>query len=242
MFTFYAQLLDLDIRKVPYNADLSFPEEGLRAALFPSAAAVVLVNPNNPTGTPVRREFIVEVLETMKDRLVIVDEAYVEFNRESVVDLIGKYTNLAVLRTFSKAFGMAGLRLGLILSCRDNIKYLKKAHSPYSIGALTVKLAMAALDDPKPVKAYIAEIKKSKALLQKALTKMGVPFYPSCANFILVRFGESCNRIEEGLREKGILVRNFSRAPLLAGCLRITLGTVKQTAKLISALQEIKES
>lgn len=239
MFAFYAELQDLRLKRVSYHDDLGFPEEEVRAAVGPQTRALVLVNPNNPTGTAVRREFIVEMLEKMAGRLVIVDEAYVEFNRETVLDLIEKYDNLVVLRTFSKAFGMAGLRLGLVLSAAENVRHLKKAHSPYSISTLTVTLALAALADKKPVRDYIREVGKSKVLLVKALKKMGVPVFPSCANFILARFGAECDRLQAGLRERGILVRNFSNAPLLSGCLRITAGTVKNTKNLVSALKEL---
>ncbi|OGS36627.1 MAG: histidinol-phosphate transaminase [Elusimicrobia bacterium RIFOXYB2_FULL_49_7] len=241
MFTFYAELLDLRIERVPYLPDLSFPEETVLQALTLDTKALVLVNPNNPTGTPIRHDYIIDILERMKDRLVLVDEAYVEFNGESALDLLDRYDNLVILRTFSKAFGMAGLRLGVVFSCPENIRHLSKAHSPYSISALTVKLALAALEDTDSVTGYIADVRKSKARLGEALAAMNIPTYPSAANFLLARFGEACTRVENELRKRGILVRNFSHAPLLDGCLRITAGTPEQTDKLIAALKELKE-
>ncbi|OGJ85512.1 MAG: histidinol-phosphate transaminase [Candidatus Raymondbacteria bacterium RifOxyA12_full_50_37] len=237
MFTFYAQVLDLEIVEVLYNPDLSFPVEQTLMALTPDTKAVVLVSPNNPTGTSIPRNAIIAIAEKMKDRLVLLDEAYYEFNKTTAADLIEKYRNLIILRTFSKAFGMAGLRLGIIISCEENIAAMAKAHSPYSISALTATLAMAALDDPDYAFAYAEQVRANKAVLQKELTAMGIKSLASDANFILARFNDKCKAIEQGLKENGILVRDRSSDPLLQGCLRITVGTSEQTEKLIKSLR-----
>jgi histidinol-phosphate aminotransferase len=116
---------------------------------------------------------------------------------------------------------------------------MAKAHSPYSINSLTTRLATAALDDPDPVFGYAREVNKCKDVLVKALSAMGVPTFPSRANFVLAKFGGNCRAVEQSLREKGILVRDRSAYPLLKGCLRITIGTRAQTERLILALKEM---
>ncbi|MFH0920376.1 MAG: histidinol-phosphate transaminase [Fibrobacterota bacterium] len=238
MFRFYAEILDLPVREVLYNTDLSFPETGVLSAITERTRAVVLVNPNNPTGTAIQRNAIFRILDVMKDRLVLLDEAYVEFHGETLVDQINAYPNLVILRTFSKSFGLAGLRLGLVLSHAGNIGYMTKAHSPYSISGLTVRLGMAALDDTASVRDYAFEISRSKERLAAALKAMGVRSWPSSANFLLAYFGDRSRAVEAALKARGILVRDRSADPLLQGCLRITLGTLAQTERLIQALKE----
>jgi histidinol-phosphate aminotransferase len=239
MFRFYAEILDLDIKEVLYNEDLSFPDENVFQAISETTKGVVLVNPNNPTGTPIQRTAILKVLDLMQDRLVLLDEAYVEFTRETAINLINDHPNLVILRTFSKAFGMAGARLGIIISCQENIRNLEKTHSPYSISTLTTKIAIAALDDVDPVERYTKEVLEGRERLVNSLKKMGIETFPSSANFILAKFNEKCKFIEKALKARGILVRDRSAYPRLKGCLRITVGTLEQTEILTSALQEI---
>lgn len=240
MFSFYAELLGLALKTVLYNEDLSFPACRIEAAVTEKTKALVLINPNNPTGTRIDRDFIVRMLERLGDRLLLLDEAYVEFSGESAIDLIDRYKNLVILRTFSKSFGMAGLRLGTVLSCAENIENLSKAHSPYSISGVTVKLAMAALDDADYVARYAREAVKSRGRIEADLTARGIPVFPSRGNFVLARFGARSREIEAALKSRGILVRDRSSDPLLSGCLRITTGTDAETERLIKALNELK--
>lgn len=239
MFRIYAEIAEAKIRYVLYNQDLTFPIERILKTITDKTRLVVLVNPNNPTGTPIPRKEIIQVIKKTRNGLVLVDEAYCQYQGESCKDLIATYKNLIVIQTFSKVFGLAGIRTGYILSSKENITNLAKVRSPYSINTLGTLLASAALEDKEFVKKYVAEITKSKALLIKELAGMGLKAYPSSANFILANFDEKYTRIYNALKKENILVRDVSRYPLLKNCLRITLGTLEQTNYFITSLKNI---
>jgi histidinol-phosphate aminotransferase len=238
MFRFYAELLDIEINQLLYNNDLTFPKERFLESITDKTKALVVVNPNNPTGTPVKRETIISLLEKMGNRLVLIDEAYYEFFGETVIDLINRYKNLVVLRTFSKSFGMAGIRLGTVISHSDNIAHMTKAHSPYSISGITVKLAIAGMDDKTYVENYAAEIKTNRDKLFLDLKKCGLNVFPSSCNFLLIKFGNIAQKITESLRSDGILARDQNTSPLLEGCVRVTVGNKEQTEKLLNAIKK----
>ncbi|MBI2576889.1 histidinol-phosphate transaminase [Candidatus Woesearchaeota archaeon] len=244
MFTFYAQLNGAVIREIPYKDDLSFPAEKVLRAISENTKMVVLVNPNNPTGTSIREQDIIDIVEkaNTNNALVLIDEAYCQFSGKSSISLIKKFDNLFITRTFSKAFGLAGLRLGYILSNKNNIGLIKKVLSPYSVNAVAALCASAAMKDIRYIKEYVTETNRSKIMLYRELDNLGISYYRSDANFVLLRVGKRCPLLCRKLKEKGILVRDRSADQLLDGCLRITLGTVKQTTQLIGALrQSIKE-
>ena len=242
MFKFYAQLNEAIIKEVLYNNDLSFPTERILKEINPKTKLIIIANPNNPTGTSVKKEDIVKIIKKAEDNnaLVFIDEAYYPFFNESSIELINKFDNLIVSQTFSKAFGMANLRLGYLVSNEENIKNLLKAISPYSVNGVAVKCAFAALDDYDYVKSYVKEVNQNKIRLSKELEGLNIKHYKSDANFLLIDVGDKCYDYYEKLKQKGILVRNRTKDPLLKGCVRITIGTNEQTEKLIKALKEIK--
>lgn len=244
MYKFYSQLNEAIIREISYNQDLSFPSDKIIEAINRNTKIIVLVNPNNPTGTSIKQSDIIRIVRKAKsnDALVLIDEAYYQFYGKTSIPLIKKYDNLFVTQTFSKAFGLAGLRLGYIVSNKENIKVIQKVLSSYSVNNLAVVCASAALKDLAYTKAYTKEVNKSKSVLYKELEKLGIEYYKSDANFVLLRIGSKSANFCQKLREKGILVRDKSNDILLNGCVRITLGTLKQTKVLIKALnQAIKE-
>ena len=241
MFKFYAQLNEAIIKEIEYNQDLSFPTEKVLEAINKKIKIIILVNPNNPTGTSIKRKDIIKIVEKAKknDAIVLIDEAYYQFYGKTSVSLIKKYDNLFVTRTFSKAFGLAGLRLGYIISNKDNLNIIQKVLSPYSVNNLAIVCASAALGDLDYIKNYAQEAKKSKLILYKELEKLGVKYYKSDANFILLSIGPQSAKFCQKLREKGILVRDRGSDILLNGCVRITLGTLKQTKELIKAFRQV---
>jgi histidinol-phosphate aminotransferase len=239
MFRFYAEVAGAKINPILYNRDLSFPADKVMKAISNKTKIIVLVNPNNPTGTPIKREDIIRILEKAKNSIVLLDEAYYQFTKESCVDLINEYTNLVILQTFSKAFGMAGLRLGYVVSNKNNIANMLKASSPYSVNVAAVKAAFAAIDDRKYVGYYVKQVKESKKMLYKAFKDLGVKTYPSAGNFILAYLGDKAPDVCSKLRKENILVRNRSNDVMLDGCIRITCGKKSQTAMLIKELKKI---
>jgi len=150
---------------------------------------------------------------------------------------LSDHANLFVSRTFSKAYGMAGLRLGCLFSQAENIQWLHKAQSPYSVNAAAMLAASAAVEDREHIERYVTEILECRRRLCRALERMAIPYYPSAANFVLARFGDRAIEVRDRLRDKGILVRD--RSYEMPGCVRITVGTKAQLRTFLEALAEI---
>ncbi|MBN1156706.1 histidinol-phosphate transaminase [Candidatus Woesearchaeota archaeon] len=238
LFKFYSQVAGVRIKEILYNKDLSFPKEKILESIGKKTKIMVIVNPNSPTGTMVEEKDIVEIARKANHSIILLDEAYCQFSGKSLKKLINKYTNLVIIQTFSKAFGMAALRLGYIISNRNNIAVLKKASSPYSVNTVAMIAAEEAVKNSDYARLYVEEVKKSGVLLKKALRELKIRFIDSKTNFILVDFGKKADSVEKSLKKKGILVRNQSEKPMLKGFIRITFGTRAETKKLISALRE----
>ena len=229
MYRFYAEVAGARVREVAYREkDLAFPAEELLAAIRPDTRAVLISNPNNPTGTGTTVEVIRSVLERAPQAAVLVDEAYFEFCGVTLLPLIERYPNLFVSRTFSKAFGMAALRLGCLMSQAENVKFLKKAQSPYSVNMLAAIAVRAAVADTEYVRRYAAEALAARDLLYRGFERMSVSYFKSQANFVLFQAGPRSIEIRDYLRERGVLVRD--RSYELPGCVRVTAGTPAQAA------------
>ena len=238
MYRFYAEVAGAKIREVSYpQPGMEFPLQEVLDAIQPDTRAVMLANPNNPTGTGVSLLGIERILHRAPKAAVLVDEAYYEFSGVTALGEIERVPNLFVCRTFSKVFGMAAMRLGCLFSHPANIHYLHKAQSPYSVNALAVLAAQAAVEDTAYVENYVAEVLAARELLCFGLEKLGIAYVPSSANFVLGHFGKRALEVRDALREQAILVRDRSyEAP---GCVRITVGTREQTRRLLDALEAI---
>lgn len=241
MFKFYAQLNEAVIKEITYKEDLSFPTQHVLGAINKKTKIIVLVNPNNPTGTSISKIDIIKIIEKAirYGSLVLMDETYLQFSGQTSISLIKRYDNLFITQTFSKAFGLAGLRLGYLISKKVNIGIVQKVLSPYSVNTVAAVCASTALMDTCYMKKYVTETRKSKEILYKKLKDLGIKCYKSDTNFVLVDIGAKANQFCKKLRKKGILVRNRSSDTLLNGCVRITLGTIGQTKLLIRELQKI---
>lgn len=238
MYRFYADVAGAAVREIDYRpGDLAFPEQELLEALGPSTRAVLIANPNNPTGTGASRPVLEKILAKAPNAAVLVDEAYYEFSGVTMLDRIGDYPNLFVSRTFSKVFGLAALRLGCVFSQEQNIRYLHKAQSPYSVNMLAALAAIEAVKDDSYVKDYVGEVLAARELLCRELDRLGISYHPSQANFVLIRAGDRAIEIRDKLREMGILVRD--RSYELPGCVRVTIGTREQVRRFLDALKEI---
>jgi len=238
MYRFYAQVAGACIQEVEYpRPGMEFPLQAVLSAITPETRAVMISNPNNPTGTGLGLLAIERILSRARKAVVMVDEAYFEFSGVTAIAEIERVPNLFVCRTFSKVFGMAGMRLGCLFSHEANIAYLHKAQSPYSVNSLAVVAAQAAVRDTAYVENYVAEVLVARELLCFGLEKLGIRYVPSSANFVLGHFGKRAIEIRDALRGQGILVRDRSyEAP---GCVRITVGTREQTRRLLAALEGI---
>jgi histidinol-phosphate aminotransferase len=238
MYRFYSEVAGAKIVEVDYpQPGMDFPLQALLDAITPETRAVLVANPNNPTGTGVGLLGIERILHRARKAVVLVDEAYYEFSGVTALGEIERVPNLFVCRTFSKVFGMAAMRLGCLFSHPANIAYLHKAQSPYSVNSVAVMAAQAAVEDRQYIETYVAEVLAARELLCVGLEKLGVTYVPSSANFVLGHFGKRAVEIRDALRGRAILVRDRSyEAP---GCVRITVGTREQTRALLAALEEI---
>jgi histidinol-phosphate aminotransferase len=243
MFKFYSQIADSTPVVVPYpESDLCFPIAALLAAITPRTRAVIIANPNNPTGTAVDLATIERILQEASGAAVLVDEAYYEFYGVTALDLLPRYPNLFVSRTFSKTYGLAGLRIGCLFSQAQNMAAIRKGQSPYSVTSVGIVAALTAIKDQDYLKAYVGEVLEARVQLYAAFERLGIETFSSEANFILARFKDDSleQRVYSELKEKGILVR--PRGKEIARCIRFTVGDLEQTSQLIAALREILAS
>ena len=237
MYRFYTEVAGaVPVPVALREPDLSFPAEDLIAAIGPKTRAVLIANPNNPTGGAIGLDVVERILQSAPSAAVLIDEAYFEFYGVTALDLLPQYPNLFVSRTFSKAYGLAGLRVGCVLSQPENIAAMRKGQSPYSVNTLGIACAMAAIEDLDYVEEYVAEVLEARKLLLEALDRLGVRYFPTEANFVLTEMGERAKDVIAKLRDRDILVRDRSKER--EGAVRLTVGNLGQTDWLISALEE----
>jgi histidinol-phosphate aminotransferase len=239
MYRFYAELAGARVLAVRYDDQLRFPLEGMLDALRRHPRLVFLANPNNPTGGLVRAPELRRILRAARRTYVVVDEAYFEFSGFTALPWIKRYPNLIVTRTFSKTAGLAGLRLGCLFSNQEVILALRQARSPYSVNIAALTAALAAVRDKRALGRYARAVIRSRGELERALRRMGIPMFPSAANFVLVDFGARASGILARLRRQGILLRNRQSDFGRVGWVRITVGTPPQTRRLIRALEKL---
>jgi histidinol-phosphate aminotransferase len=238
MYRFYAEVAGAAIREIDYRpGDLAFPLEELLDAIRPTTRAVLIANPNNPTGTGVPIEGIERILKKAVNAAVLIDEAYFEFSGVTALPLAGRAPNLFVSRTFSKVYGMAAMRLGCVFSQAANISYLHKAQSPYSVNTLAVLAATEAIRDKDYIAGYVAEVLAAREMLFEGFDRLKIPYFRSLANFVLFQAGPRAIEVRDKLRDRGVLVRD--RSYELAGCVRVTVGTRQQIGRFLAALEEI---
>lgn len=238
MYRFYSEVAGAEIKLIDYRAgDLSFPVDELLAAVSPRTRAILISNPNNPTGTAIGAGPIVQILERAPQAAVLIDEAYYEFYGVTALRLIEQYPNLFVSRTFSKAFGMAALRVGCLFSQPGNIAIAHKAQSPYSVNLLAAIAVRAAVEDTSYLNHYVHQALKARDLLFQGFAARRIAAYPSHANFVLFHAGERSLAIRDALRERGVLVRD--RSYEIPGCVRVTAGTPEQVGRFFAALDEV---
>ncbi len=237
MYRFYAELAGARVINLPYKpADLAFPLEELLALVTPSTRAILLANPNNPTGTAIGIDGLESLLQRAPQAAVLIDEAYYDFCGLTALPLLARYHNLFVSRTFSKAYGLAALRIGCLFSQAANVQYLRKAQSPYSVNILAAIAARAAVQDRAYVNDFVQQALAARDLLYAGFDQRGIGYYRSQGNFVLFRAGDKSIFILDALRHRGVLVRD--RSYELPGCVRVTAGTPQQVERFFAALDE----
>jgi histidinol-phosphate aminotransferase len=238
MYEVYGSAAEAQIDAVPAADSFRFPLDAMLDAIHAHTRLIAIANPNSPTGATVTREEILAVTEAAPHAVVLVDEAYYHFFGETVIDLIGKLPNLVVARTFSKAYGLAGLRVGALIAADETMQWLRRVISPYSVNQLALACLPAALEDSAYLDWYVAEVKAARAELAQALTEFGLEHWPSEANFILTRIGAEHSAFVKAMRARGILTRDRSADPGCDGLVRITVGTREQMRQARAAIKE----
>nr|WP_280638277.1 histidinol-phosphate transaminase [Hymenobacter sp. 5317J-9] len=242
MYEVAANLNDVRVERLPLTPDFQLPESSVEMLARSKAKMVFLCSPNNPTGNLLHQDALERILRAFPG-LVIVDEAYADFSSApSWTTRLAEFPRLVVLQTFSKAWGLAGLRLGVAYAAPALIAYLNKIKPPYNISAATQQHALAALAAAPRLEAMQAELLKERAYLAEQLPSLALVehVFPSDANFLLVRFTSDATAIYDQLRARGIVVRNRTTQPGCFNCLRLTVGTASENARLLQALAEIQ--
>jgi histidinol-phosphate aminotransferase len=227
-------LHDGEAIRIPFPRDFSLPHELVDA----DASLVIVCNPNSPSGTQVPPEALRPLLER-HDRLVVFDEAYVDFASTNCLELLAEATNVVVLRTLSKSYSLAGMRIGLALGTAPVIAQLAKVKDSYNVNRLSIVAGAAALRDPRWMEANVRRVRRTRDALARRLVEMGFEVPPSQANFVMARMaGRDLGPLYEGLRRRGVLVRHF-RTPDLRDALRITVGTDDEIAVFLRVLGQL---
>jgi histidinol-phosphate aminotransferase len=240
VYKFFHEVAGGEVVRIPYDEHFRLPLKPLLAALKKHPRWLALANPNNPTGTIIPQKDLRTILRAAPKTVVLVDEAYFDFSGETVLSWIAKYSNLVVTRTFSKAFGLAALRMGCIFANAGLVEWMHRGQNPFAVNSLAMAAACEAIKHPGYVRHYAGEIRANRKQFCRLLDVMGIPYVPSSSNFVLTRFGDRAPEIGRHLREIGILVRDWSYDPHLRGYLRITIGSTKQTRRLVKALHKME--
>jgi histidinol-phosphate aminotransferase len=220
--------------------EFAFPLDEVLAAITPRTRVVFLTNPNNPTGVGMPLDAIRRIARRMPPGAVVfVDEAYAEFAGESFIPELDDFPNVIVGRTFSKAFGLAGLRIGCLVGAPDTMYPIRQAIPVYSVNIAAVAAVQAALGDLDYLRRYLAEVAESKQLLYAACDRLGMKCFPSRSNFVLVCAGDRIDVLVKGAFDRGVYLRDRSTEPGCAGCLRIATGVVEHTRRAIAVMEEV---
>jgi histidinol-phosphate aminotransferase len=236
-----AKAMGARIVSVPPGPGYAFPVEGVIGAITTNTRLVYLNNPNNPTGQPIPKDAIRRVIDAAGHALVFLDEAYHDFMGEHFLEEAQTYPNVLIGRTLSKAHGLAGMRVGVMIAPPPILEPIRFVMPIFNLNVIAVAALRAALADVSFTPWYGAQVRESKTLLYAALDRCGLRYWKSAANFVLVDGGSRTSALVDGLIARGVLVRDRSHDPYCPNCFRITTGVVEHTTAAVRALEELCE-
>jgi histidinol-phosphate aminotransferase len=239
MYALFAAAAGSRVIEVRAGDDFEFPVDALLARINPRTRLIMIASPNNPTGKAVACDVLIGIAKAAPQAAVLIDEAYFEFHGETVLDSSSLPPNVFVVRTFSKAYGLAGLRIGILAGAREQMMLVRRVASPYNVNAAALAILPEALQDQDYVLQYAATVQRNRRTLEKELENLGLHYWPSRANFVLVKVGSLHAEFVQALRAHGILVRDRHTDHGCAGCVRLTVGSDEHTRTLIRALREV---
>jgi histidinol-phosphate aminotransferase len=239
MYAIYTKAAGGEVIQVRAAEDFSFPLTAVMKTVTSRTRLIAIANPNNPTGSVVSSDELLALAHSAPQAALLVDEAYFEFYGKTMLERRREAANVFVARTFSKAYGMAGLRLGVLIGDEEQMRVLRRISSPYNVNAVALACLPEALADQSYIAEYVAEVLEGRLRLEHALQERGIQFWPSQANFVLMRVGNSktdAALFTEQMRNRGILVRDRSADEGCEGCVRITIGRREHVNQLLQTL------
>lgn len=238
MYPMLGQACGANIVRLQSGEDLALPIADLLKKISPGTRVIAIANPNNPTGLAAPRADLLRIVEAAPDTAVLIDEAYFEFHGETLLADLARHPNLFVARTFSKAYGLAGLRLGVLTGAAEQIAHIRRFCPPFNVNAAVLACLEAALADQAFVQESVAQAKSACRQIETLCKELNLRFWPSSANFVLVKVGETSKQFVKSMQHRGILVRDSSGNPGCEGCVRITTGTPTQMDEVLQAIRE----
>ena len=234
-----AHSLGARVVSVPPGKDFAFPLDGMLRAITPNTRIVYVNNPNNPSGQPIAKEAIHRIARAAGHALIFVDEAYHDFLGENFLAEAADYPNVLIGRTFSKAFGLAGMRVGVMIASPEILAPIRRAMPLFNLNVVAVAALRAAIGDPSFRKWYIAQANESKELVYAACERAGLTYWKSAANFVLIDAGARARQIIDGMIAKGVFVRDRTKDPATPTCFRLTTGVVEHTRTAVEMLEAL---
>jgi histidinol-phosphate aminotransferase len=237
MYDVSVGMMTSQLKRVQTDDSLEFPFERFLAAITPKTKLIMIASPNNPTGATVSREQLLTIAAAAPQAVLMVDEAYFHFFGETTMGDIGSVPNLIVARTFSKAYGLASLRIGMLAGDARLIGYVRKVSSPYNVNGVALAVLPEALADEAYVAWYVGQVHAGRERVVAALKELGVRTWPSAANFVLMDIGARHKQLCEVMRAKGVLLRDRSSDPGCSGYVRLTIGVEEHVTRGVAALR-----
>ena len=238
MYPIFGQAFGAQLVRVPAGEDFAFPAAEILSRISPRTQVIVIANPNNPTGTVATAADLLRIVDAAPAAAILVDEAYFDFYGETVLGELSRHPNLFVARTFSKAYGLAGLRLGALIGPPEQIGFIRGFCSPFNVNAVALACMEEALADQDFVREYVAQVKQGREQIAKLCAELGLEHWPSSANFVLVRVGKNAGEFVAAMQRRGIMIRDSSANPGCQGCVRITSPTSQQLIGVLEAIRQ----
>jgi histidinol-phosphate aminotransferase len=237
MYDVSISMMTRGLVKVQADETLEFPFERFLAAITEKTKLIIVATPNNPTGALVSREHLLAIAKAAPQAVLMVDEAYYHFHGESVMQDVADAPNLIVARTFSKAYGLANLRVGMLVGSSELLRYVRKVSSPYNVNGVALDCLSVAIEDEAYLAWYVEQVRVGRERMMSGLAELGVPFFPSAANFVLMKIGPQHKELVAAMRKHGVLLRDRSTDPGCEGYVRITIGVEDHVTRGLEALK-----
>ena len=228
--------------RIPAERDYVFQTEAVLRAITPRTKMIFLNTPNNPTGQLITAADLRRIAAAAPRAIVLVDEAYIEFGGDTFLPELAAHSNVLIGRTFSKAYGLAGMRVGIVIGQPPALDPLRMVTLPFNINGVAIAATLAALEDQEFLPAYARQVAESRRRIYAACDRLGLPYWQSAANFVLVRVGDTVAPFMQAMAARNVHVRDRSKDPATPGCIRITAGVLEHTERAIEALESVAGS